>query len=151
LLSSSIWREIAVAKSCCDELAKAGLPCMRYVLKTVKHKTLHTFVQWPQVTDSQGWVQEDDERTFQLSSQMEMTVSREWGDEWVKASCRICSSISAFVQVEIREADRSVIPIAVRCPECGLRIGQNDRYLAQLHIGDLEAETKAKLLSGFGL
>jgi hypothetical protein len=151
IVTPSVFRELAVAREVCDRLTKEKLEGGSYVLRTVGHVMLHTFVDWPQPTDRDGWIREDGDAEFEMAKVMRSEVARQWNDCYVEMSCRVCGSTNLFVRVEPQTpASRSLRVVAARCPKCGLDIREIHRWLAEYHVGPLKDETIEEFLKDIG-
>jgi hypothetical protein len=151
LVTPPVSRELDVASALCERLRREKKECGRFVLKTVRQKMLYTYVEWPEPTDEEGWVQVDSDTEYQMAEQMRKEIEREWGDCYIEKTCRVCGSISLYVRVEpMTPEERSLKVTAARCPQCGLDIREDEEYLAEHHIGALTREETEKFLEEIG-
>ena len=142
-LTSNIYHELGVAKNVCERLKREKQPIGGYALKSVRLAMLYTYVEWPKLSDLTDVETGEDE--FHMASAFRKEIEREWADSYIERSCKICGSLNLFVKVSpLTHPRRSLLVSAAKCPHCGLDIGEDDRYLAEYHIGELtngEVET----------
>lgn len=151
IVTSTIFRELDVAREVCERMKKENQEGGSYVLRTVGHVMLYTYVDWPEPTDRDGWIQEDSDKDFEMAKQMRNEVAKEWDDCYVETSCRVCGSINLFVKVEpLTPAIRSVKVLAAKCPKCGLDIRDKHSFLAEYHVGILPNEKIESFLDDIG-
>ncbi len=139
LLGSEIYREMLVARRIADRLHSEMLPPQTYVLRTVILKTLWTYSYFPEPKGEEGH-QTMFEKNYLLGEQAEKTIVRAWADDYfVKIICRICNGVWTFVKVQpVKEPELGLEPLALYCPICGLKITEEDKYLALYHVGEIE-------------
>ncbi len=138
-----------MAKQVCDASAKAGLNVGRYCLKTLRWRVLHDRVQWPNPDDDAVSVSLD-ERGLEMAGRLRDQVSRRW-DAFIEHQRKICGWYPSFVAVEPQtQPVRKLLPIAFECPKCGLRIDEDERFLAAFHIDDITDEETEALLKDIG-
>src|SRR5262249_27546083 len=99
-VTSAVFRELLITREVRERFKKENEEGGSYVLDTVQLVMLYTFVDWPKPTDRDGWIQEDFHTEFEMAERMRHDVAREWNDDCIERSCRICSSINLFVKVE---------------------------------------------------
>lgn len=151
IVTSTVFRELEVAREVCERLKKENKPGGPYMLRTVRHVMLYTYVDWPKPTDRDGWIKEDTDEEFEMAEQMRREVAKEWEDQYVETSCRVCGSINLFVKVEPQTpALRSLKVLAAKCPKCGLDIRDMHRSLAEYHVGPLTNEEVEGFLEDIG-
>jgi hypothetical protein len=110
---------------------------------------LHTFVDWPKLSDITG--EYNSENEFQIAEAMKMKVEREWAYSYIERDCQICGSVNLFVRVDpITEPQRSLLVLAAKCPQCGLDINDRERYLAECHVGELSQDEVETFLRDIG-
>ncbi len=143
IVTEPVYKQILVAKGVAERLDREGTPTGSYVLKTIGHQLLYMNVDWPKSSDVTGL--DDGDQDFQLAQNLRMFLEKEWGGNFINTSCRICDSCDLFVRVEVH-ANQLVI-LAAQCPHCGLRINEEEKYLAAFHIGDLSEEEKQGFLA----
>lgn len=152
MVTPEIFREIEVAKNVCNRLKQENYPIESYVLKTISKKMLYTHVDWPEVTDEEGNIIDNGEKDFMLAMNLRKIISSKWEDSYVERSCHICDSISTFVKVApITKPNKKLLALAVRCPKCDLNISENDRYLAENHVGKFSEKEVESFFKEFGL
>lgn len=152
IVTPEIFREVEVAKNVCKRLKQENYPIKSYVLKTISKKMLYTYVDWPGVTDEEGNIIDNGEKDFVLALNFRKIISSDWEDLYVERSCHICDSISTFVKVKpITKPNKKLVALAVRCPKCDLNISENDRYLAEYHVGKFTEEEVESFFKDFGL
>lgn len=149
LVTPPVQRELVVAKQVCDAARGDGVDVGPYCLRTVRWKVLHDRVQWPDPDDDAESVSED-WREDAMIERVRRRFEKRW-DPTLEHYCRICGFYLAFVAVEAElEPVRRLVPKAFVCPKCGLEIGDNDLYLAAMHIDDIPADKSEALLKDIG-
>jgi hypothetical protein len=148
-LTSPVSREIEVALKTCEQLQKENKAIRRYILKTVSLIMFYQNVDFPRLSTITGVT--DGEEEFEMTEIMEKRLEKEWDDSFVETSCRICDSISLFVKVEpSAHLQNSLRVLAAKCPHCGLDISEDELYLAEYHVGELDEDEIEKFLRECG-
>jgi len=134
-MTPDIRRELQVADKVCEKLCQGSLPVGPYVLYTVGLATRYAWVDWPRPEHRPGVLSSRND-DFELAEQARKYLPAAWGDEVVENHlCAICCGVNLFVHVRhVAEPERRLIPLAARCPKCGLEIDDEDRYLAEHHV-----------------
>jgi hypothetical protein len=147
-LTPGIYREINVAKNTAQLLRKEGEIEARYILDTVALKVMSVYTDRPS-PETDGVLGEYE---FALTEEMEEEINRLWFDDWwIKTWCRICDHWPAFIKVKpVKTPSQSLIPLAVRCPRCGLELSEGQKNLVEYHVGDIEQETVCQFFEEHG-
>ncbi|MGC2237696.1 MAG: hypothetical protein WA584_16150 [Pyrinomonadaceae bacterium] len=139
VVTKPIFREIQVAKKVCDRLLKKNESIDKYVLKTVSFAMFYQNADFPNISDIIG--RDDYDDSFILSEVTERQIGKEWNDFYIKESCFICDSSDLFVKVNPIEQSQPLLAVlAVKCPHCGLEIDEEEKYLAEYHVGELTSD-----------
>lgn len=141
LLGSGIYHETVVARKVADRLQSERLPSQKYILRTVRRKILRAYSELPEPEGEEGH-KVGFEKDYLLGEQAEKIIDLEWaGDYSVEIFCKICDSVRTFVKVQpVKEPVLGLIPLALYCPICGLKITEDDKYLALYHVGEIDKE-----------
>jgi hypothetical protein len=141
LIGPQLYREFAVARRVCEEVKRRGRTQCRHALKTVTTAVLYRDVDFPDATDDKGWAIDDSEREYHSGESLRKYVTAEWKCDPISVTCKICSSLFAFADID--EFDDSnpvaVPPQSLACAKCGLWIDREDFALAAIHYGDIPA------------
>jgi hypothetical protein len=147
LVTSSVYREIQVAKKVCERLEKEHNPIGSYTLKTIALKMLYQNVDFPKASDITG--KDDYDDNWIVGDWMKKQLEKEWDESFIKKDCKICDSIDLFVKVE-PNFNNSLHVLAAKCPHCGLDISESEEYLAEYHVGELNQEDVEFFLRDIG-
>ena len=149
VLTPKIYRELEVARNVCDRLKRENQLIGEYVLKSVRLAMLYTYVEWPKLSDLAD--AETGENEFHMANAARKGIEKEWSDSYIETGCKICDSLNLFVKVgPLTHPRRSLLVLAAKCPHCGLDIEEQDRYLAEYHIGELTNSEVEIFLQGIG-
>ncbi|WP_155983845.1 MULTISPECIES: hypothetical protein [unclassified Thioalkalivibrio] len=139
-LGRDVSRELDVAKKVCRLRGNVGRSVEIDALKTVRAVVLFREVDFPEPTDSDGWIQGADEREAEAASSLRAELRKEFKGNLIESSCRICGSaycLVGFVDAEETEGDDSW-PVVVACPGCGLSLSRDESLLVREHYGPLD-------------
>lgn len=142
LIGQDIYREVDIALAVCLDIQKNQKTVFRNALKTVERAILYRNVEFPQPTDSEGWIKDNNDREFETAESLKRELRGRWQGEIVDAPCKICGSIHAFAEIE--EFDETVPsempPLSLACAVCGLDLSREDTPLPQIHYGVISAD-----------
>jgi len=132
-----IYRELDVALKVCERLRQESLTVGPYVLYTAGLAMRHAWVDWPRREEGPSADEE-----YDLAQQTGNDLPAAWDDEVIENHhCAICGGVNLFVHVRhVAGPERRLIPLAARCPNCGLDIHDEDKYLAEFHVIDFPPE-----------
>lgn len=141
LVGPDIYREVDVAYSVCKDIQEKNQVLFRNALKTVQRAMLYRNVEFPQPTDSAGWIKDNFDREFEAEESLKRELRQRWNGEIIDAPCKICGSIHAFAELDrIDETVSSdMAPLSLACAVCGLVLSREDSPLPQLHYGVISA------------
>lgn len=148
LIGQDIYREVDIAHAVCLDIQKKGQTTFRNALKTVQRAMLYRNVEFPQPTDSAGWIKDNFERDFDAAESLRRELRGRWSGEIIDATCKICGSIHAFAEIEELEetASSDMSPMSIACAVCGLELSREDDPLPQIHYGLIAAADIEKSL-----
>lgn len=135
LLTAGVYRELEVARNVCLHLHKETLQCQPYVLVSTGFKVAETFKNKPKSESDRAYHHRMEEDVIR-HNEVEREISLEWADgDWVVEYCQICDSAQTYIKVKpYLIPERGLLPVAVRCPLCGLEINEEDKFLAMYHV-----------------
>lgn len=135
LFTSGVYRELTVAKGIFAILKQEKFSYKAYPLKTTGYKFLETFANKPESDTDKAHNYRMEVESI-LIGECESRISYEWADsDYVIEWCEICENTYAFVKVKpYLTPEPGLLPLAFRCPVCGLGIDEDDFYLAMSHL-----------------
>lgn len=160
LVGWEIYRELDVATAACVELKRNGQSGFRKALKTVQCAMIYRNVDFPEPTDSHGFVAGNFDREFETANSVRSYICGGWSGVTIDVHCKICGSIHAFAEVlemegleeigAIEEIEQVISgdmdPLSLTCAVCGLNLSRGDGPLPRLHYGPISAEDVKKSL-----
>jgi hypothetical protein len=148
VVTPKVYRELDIARTVCQRLEQEQNKIESYVLNTVSAQVLHTFADWrPELVDDDVITEVDLDRELKMVERMRRRLASEWADAIIEKECQVCECNNLFVKIDpVTEPRRTLHVLAAQCPKCGLEIGEDERFLAEYHVGALsEAEIEATL------
>jgi len=111
---------------------------------------LHRDVQFPEPSDSDGWLDDNSDRDYKTIKSIKRDTK--WSGDILDVDCKICGSINAIVGIDFYEQDnpKDMVPKFIKCAVCGLDIEENDEYLAEKHFGIIPLKTVEEILDHMG-
>lgn len=115
-------REAEVAQRTSQRLRASGIAPNMWVLDTLAHS-----VRWHANQDLLQ-VQGDEEHSYEATEKMR----KEWHDDIIVADCPICGSLYGCFKADPETwRDNAIAAVGFLCPDCGLRIPEAHRILAE--------------------